>query len=86
MSIPTKAGVSYTIRFVGTKRDFEAGVKGTVRFAGEPEQGIGARDYPLYSDAIGVTLKSAVRESRNVVGFWGPNLTARASGFDIILA
>ena len=60
VSIPAKAGVSYTIRFVGTKRDFEAGVRGTVRFAGDSKQGIGARDYPLYSDAIGVTLKSVV--------------------------
>ena len=60
VSIPAKAGVSYTVRFVGTKRDFEAGVRGTVRFAGDSKQGIGARDYPLYSDAIGVTLKSVV--------------------------
>ena len=58
VSVPAKAGVAYTIRFVGTKRDFEAGVKGSVRFAGDASQSFGARDYPLYSDSIGVILKS----------------------------
>ena len=58
VSVPAKEGVSYTIRFVGTKRDFESGVRGTVHFAGAPAQSIGPRDYPLYSDKIGITLKS----------------------------
>lgn len=58
VSVPAKEGVSYTIRFVGTKRDFEPGVRGSVRFAGVPAQSIGPRDFPLYSDKIGITLKS----------------------------
>ena len=58
VSVPAKDGVAYAIRFVGTKSDFDAGVKGSVRFAGAPAQSIGARDYPLYSDSIGLTLKS----------------------------
>jgi len=58
VSVPAKPGVSYTIRFVGTKADFTEGVQGTVRFAGDAAQGLSARDYPLYSDSIGVTFKS----------------------------
>ena len=60
VSVPAKKGISYTIRFVGTKHDFDAGVKGSVRFAGDAGQSLGARDYPLYSDTIGITFKSVV--------------------------
>lgn len=56
VAVPAKAGVSYTIRFVGTKRDFDEKITGTVHFGGG--KGISARDYPLYSDQIGITLKS----------------------------
>ena len=58
VSVPAKDGVAYAIRFVGTKRGFDAGVRGSVRFAGDAAQSIGPRDYPLYSDSIGITLKS----------------------------
>lgn len=58
LSVPAKAGVSYVIRFVGTKSDFEAKTTGTVRFAGDSSQSLSARDYPFYSDTIGITLKS----------------------------
>jgi len=58
VSVPAKPGVSYTIRFVGTKADFTDGVRGTVHFDGDASHGLGPRDYPLYSDSIGVTLKS----------------------------
>jgi len=58
VSVPAKEGVSYTIRFVGTKNDFVEGVQGTVHFTGNSAQGIGARDYPLYSETIGVTFKT----------------------------
>lgn len=58
VSVPAKDGVAYTIRFVGTRRDFDADVRGTVRFAGNPAQSLGVRDYPLYSDGIGVDFKS----------------------------
>jgi len=58
VSVPAKPGVSYTIRFVGTKADFVEGVQGTVRFGGDAAQGLSPRDYPLYADSIGMTLKS----------------------------
>ncbi len=58
VAVPAKDGVAYTIRFVGTKRDFDAGVKGTVHFAGDAGQHLGPRDYPLYSNTIGATFKS----------------------------
>lgn len=58
VSVPSKEGVSYTIRFVGTKADFDTGVKDSVRCVGDASKGIGARDCPLYSDKIGITFKS----------------------------
>ena len=58
VSVPPKDGVSYAIRFVGTKADFDAGIKGSVRCAGDVAKGIGVRDCPLYSDKIGITFKS----------------------------
>ena len=58
VSVPARDGVAYAIRFVGTKRDFEAGATGSVHLPGSAEQGIGARDCQRYSDTIGVTLKT----------------------------
>lgn len=58
VSVPAKPGVGYTIRFIGTKSGFVEGVRGWVRFEGDQRQGLGVRDYPIYSDTIGTVLKT----------------------------
>lgn len=58
MSVPAKPGVSYTIRFVGTKRDFKAGVEAEVLFRGDERAQVGERRLPIYSETIGVVFKS----------------------------
>lgn len=57
LSIPAKRGVSYRVRFVGTKRDFKEGVEGEVLFPGNGSSCIGTRRLPIYSDTIGTTFK-----------------------------
>lgn len=58
VAVPAKPGVGYTIRFIGTKSDFSSAVQGWVHFAGDKKQWLEPRDYPLYSEAIGRTLKT----------------------------
>lgn len=58
VSVPAKPGVSYTIRFVGTKRDFKAGVEAEVLFKGDERAQVGERCLPIYSETIGVVFKS----------------------------
>jgi len=56
--VPAKPGVRHTVRFVGTKRDFKAGVLREIQYKCDPTGAIGARRIPVYSDTIGVTLKT----------------------------
>ena len=61
VSVPAKKGVTYTIKFITTKRGVDTGVVHTVSVAsvGEPSKGgRPARTVPVYSKEIGTTVKS----------------------------
>ena len=61
VSVPAKKGVTYTIKFITTKRGVDTGVVHTVGFAsvGQPDKGgRPARMVPIYSKEIGATVKS----------------------------
>ena len=60
-SVPPKKGVTYTIKFISTKRGVDTGVVHTVGLAsvGQPDKGgRPARTVPIYSREIGATVKS----------------------------
>jgi len=71
VAVRAKQGVSYTIRFIGTKRDFKAGVEAEVLFKGDRTGAVGPRRIPVYSDSIGRTLKTLTgRPGERVSGIY----------------
>ena len=61
VSVPAKKGVTYTIKFITTKRGVDTGVVHTVSVpsVGQPDKGgRPARTVPVYSREIGATVKS----------------------------
>ena len=60
VSVPAKAGVAYTVKFITTKRGADTGIVQTVSIpqTGKNWSGRPARTVPIYSSAIGATAKS----------------------------
>ena len=60
VSVPAKKGVAYTIKFIVTKRNANTGIVQTVSIpqTGKDWSGRPARTVPIYSSAIGATVKS----------------------------
>ena len=69
VAVPAKSGVAYAIKFIVTRRNADTGIVQTVSIPKSEKGNRPARTVPVYSSAIGATVKNVVgRKGERVAG------------------